>query len=1414
MPGNTAHEYEVRESVNHVVDASRKLLDTDERPVGRDQHPKQHGCVRARFIVGKDLGDTYGQGLFQHAQVYDAWIRLSNGKHRDDRKPDAHGMAVKLMGVEGQKVLASEMDATTHDFVMVDNPTFFIRDAVEYGRYSDVLLKAAGKLPSSLYNALGFFLSGPVQGLLTLALLSVFQWRLPTFLRLIRFASKRIANPVTTRYWSATPYKFGNTCMKFSAVPAEFAGRSPAEGPVDDSYDALADFLRLAVAARPATKRMKGESPDYLREELARTLDARGAVFLFQVQLYRDEKLTPIEDPTVEWPEAAAPFQTVARIWIPKQQFDTPGRMAFGENLSFTPWHAIPAHEPQGEINSMRKDVYLKLSAVRHSLNEVEPREPNPDDPDPADSPPRWGADSSAFYRVLRDELDLIRQRRRHVEVPSADSGDGRHERAELANPAARDVDSLTRETRLRALNEHTVGLALAGEGVRGAAFAVGFLQGLASLSILRRLDYLSAISGGGYAAGWLAAWLKRAGGDLENVERQLAPSRIDQARATRQFLATNEAVDEEPEPLRHLRAYMSPDYSRAGICSDDAKTMILSWTRNVLIQLLVLVPLLVLIVAGARLIVALYGLLDRLTEVDALVAQFDSRLAVPIFVMGVLALGLMFLAGAVALGLALSSIARSLHGFRGADSRLRTAREPTDPLVVVNRQIVGRVLTAALLFSLCLPPIWLGLAELLGNLSFGPDTGSLFSVRMIVDAVLGYYTLLSWLNFLVHALIGGSVLALLTTRSSADVEAPRRKKFRGSSFAAGVSGGLLIVLLEWLFRECAQLGRLELVAALVPPLALLILVAALVVEAAVSGRAASDADRAWSAAVSALATIRAIYWITGMAAILYLPGVVFAAGGMARAAIAMGWLGAGAIGVLMGRHAPPKRQSARAGWPTWLASVAAQVFFVGLLGATALPVSLLANMPSLTAPGGDDAGPFAYYLRGIEGTSILTLVVIAIGAGVLHALARRLVDVNLFSLSALDAARLTRSHLGASRPNAAWRERWSQPRDQRASAGAPSLAGDARERVLPTREPDPLTGFDPGDDVELRALLIGRTSDNDRAYWGPHLLFNTTLGRAEIGGRSCDRESFLLSPLYCGSQSVGYAKTENSRPAAAIDPNLTLGRALAISGAPGITCMGSLCPSLLTALLTLFSARPGSWIEKPRSDGWVAASPRFGDLPVTASLGLAGGGEEFVYVSGGEDFERLGVYELIRRRCRYIVAVDAGDRGGASDAPLATLIRRCRIEFGVNIEIDRPRRRTGADRISSARVAIGQIHYGDVDHGAMPGVIVYVRPSLSDDEPPHIHHYAQDEASGKGQFECYRSLGEDAARVVFGDVVMRLGAEISDLARQPHAEFAPRLFAAIVEHWRMTVQADNEGISSSVNTAGTGPDAEGRHRS
>src|SRR5262249_50680255 len=120
MQADAATEEQSRQQAAHrVVGASRTLLDSDGRPVRRGQHPKHHACVRARFVVEPSLAPGYRSGLFQPGKVYDAWVRFSNGVQTDDRKPDAHGMAVKLVGVEGPKVLEAEKDATTHDFVMV-----------------------------------------------------------------------------------------------------------------------------------------------------------------------------------------------------------------------------------------------------------------------------------------------------------------------------------------------------------------------------------------------------------------------------------------------------------------------------------------------------------------------------------------------------------------------------------------------------------------------------------------------------------------------------------------------------------------------------------------------------------------------------------------------------------------------------------------------------------------------------------------------------------------------------------------------------------------------------------------------------------------------------------------------------------------------------------------------------------------------------------------------------------------------------------------------------------------------------------------------------------------------------------------------------------------------------------------------
>lgn len=77
-----------------------------------------------------------------------------------------------------------------------------------------------------------------------------------------------------------------------------------------------------------------------------------------------------------EWKESDAPFYKVATLTIPQQTFDTPAQNQMCENLSFSPWHALPEHRPLGAANRMRKVIYDHISRVRHQMNAVPRQEP------------------------------------------------------------------------------------------------------------------------------------------------------------------------------------------------------------------------------------------------------------------------------------------------------------------------------------------------------------------------------------------------------------------------------------------------------------------------------------------------------------------------------------------------------------------------------------------------------------------------------------------------------------------------------------------------------------------------------------------------------------------------------------------------------------------------------------------------------------------------------------------------------------------------------------------------------------------------------------------------------------------------------------------------------------------------------
>jgi len=119
--------------IAQIVAIHLSVTDPSEKPfVPRGQHMKAHGCVRARFVIPPGLPEPLRHGVFAVPREYGAYIRFSNGKGRDDRQGDAHGMAIKLLNVPGEKLLEDEKDATTQDFVLFDNPVFFIRNVADY----------------------------------------------------------------------------------------------------------------------------------------------------------------------------------------------------------------------------------------------------------------------------------------------------------------------------------------------------------------------------------------------------------------------------------------------------------------------------------------------------------------------------------------------------------------------------------------------------------------------------------------------------------------------------------------------------------------------------------------------------------------------------------------------------------------------------------------------------------------------------------------------------------------------------------------------------------------------------------------------------------------------------------------------------------------------------------------------------------------------------------------------------------------------------------------------------------------------------------------------------------------------------------------------------------------------------------
>jgi hypothetical protein len=326
-------------------------------PALRDAHPKAHGCVKADFTINHNLAPELAQGLFVPGRTYPAVIRFSNGDPdpmRPDVKPDARGMAIKLLNVPGDKILPDERDAQTHDFIMINHPVFFLDDPARYLDLQKLQRSAAN--PGTLQKVMAALAANhpSLEKLLTKFTLSRAVGAESANL-IMAVTGSQIVSPLTTRYWSMSAYRLGDAAYKY-AVKYSAKPRLEVPGP---------------IPVNP--------SRNYLRETMIKQLAKDNWQFDFQVQ--RKPPEMSVENTMVEWPETTrTPFENVATITINRQQFAMPARDQFCEGLSFTPWHALPQHRPLGVVNRMRRVAYETVSKLRHELNGTQRREPTEQD--------------------------------------------------------------------------------------------------------------------------------------------------------------------------------------------------------------------------------------------------------------------------------------------------------------------------------------------------------------------------------------------------------------------------------------------------------------------------------------------------------------------------------------------------------------------------------------------------------------------------------------------------------------------------------------------------------------------------------------------------------------------------------------------------------------------------------------------------------------------------------------------------------------------------------------------------------------------------------------------------------------------------------------------------------------------------
>jgi hypothetical protein len=926
-------------------------------------------------------------------------------------------------------------------------------------------------------------------------------------------------------------------------------------------------------------------------------------------------------------------------------------------------------------------------------------------------------------------------------------------------------------------------GLALSGGGIRSATFGLGVLQAFKEKHLLERFDYLSSVSGGGYIAAWLSANCRRQG---------------------RRWLSAATRWDDSIRHLRRFSNYLSP---QVGFFSADTWSMLMIWVRNALLMQL-----------SMLLALAALLLLPRILEYGfpyVPVSPWARGLTVGLFIAAIVSVcanlvslhcGLQIKAGAAdpptwsftadgwRAWLPVCAAFAAIDWFLCRVSDFAPfSNGPVSPMAFP----IALFMVAA---AFCAVPPLLALKRQLSGSLPGEDSVVNYGQRkvqvtVILPIIVTAYTLsavlwglqdpatspdpmygdgsysvvlaegwLYWPFPLAVAFAAFVLLAFCSMRGiKLKVERDFKRLFKRSVMAflastlcilvlhAQFSG--IVLLMQHLHRDAAS-GTWQ-AFALGAPLLLLAFSLSITLLIGLIGQSSIEGIREWWSRAAAWLCIYSFGWGIVVSAAVYGPlAIAWIAAkditdqdNWAKVTAAATWLVATLGGLLAAKSGRSKGDDKIRSAETsttdkainMLAVFGPYVFVVGLvLGVATLLHLVLWGMSTneLSSAWLTAAKLERRHWNLMDPPLGFTLATFAFCLVAWLFLSYR-VDINVFSLNAFYRNRLVRCYLGATRQG--------------------------------QREPQNFTNFDEADDMPVSDLARNVDCGPPGRPDGPLHIINCALnlgGSSDLDLHTRHSASFTVTPYLIGSAYLKNHAPEDPFPGyqphvryGSRGKHVSLGQAISVSGAAASPNMGYHSSPATAMLLTLFNVRLGWWFRSPVRPDATDSSPRFGPLYLLSELfAVAHDRLKYLMVSDGGHFENLAVYELIKRRCKLIVVSDAECDPDMKFEGLGTLIRMCKIDFNVDIEIDvgKLALAPGAS-FSAARFATGIIRYND--RWGTVGRLLYIKASMDgvsegtsvrqyrESHPGFPHESTGDQFYGEDQFESYRALGFDIAR-------------------------------------------------------------------